>query len=80
MSVFGHMKLRFLEASYVQERLMIRKTHFFDFSTTEQANKNMNTVVGIMASHRVGDPTETRTKAQVRTTVASTLGKLLTNN
>ncbi|KAJ5670063.1 uncharacterized protein N7477_005426 [Penicillium maclennaniae] len=64
MSVFGRMKLRFLEAAYVQQRLVIRKTEFFDFSTHEQANKNMNTVLGFMASHRVGDPTNSTIIAQ----------------
>ncbi|KAJ6103186.1 hypothetical protein N7486_005613 [Penicillium sp. IBT 16267x] len=64
MSVFGHMKLRFLEGSYAQQRLVIRKIKFFDFSTIEQANDNMNTVLGIMASHRAGDPTDPTVIAQ----------------
>lgn len=79
MSVFGHMKLRFLEASYLQQRLVIRKTKFFDFSTCEQANNNMNTVLGIMASHRVGDSTDSTIIAQVRTIISITPGNLLTN-
>ncbi|KAJ5914732.1 hypothetical protein N7504_003615 [Penicillium tannophilum] len=64
MSVFGHMKLRFLEASYAQQRLVIRKTRLFDYSTNEQANNNMNAVLGIMASYRVGDPTDSTVIAQ----------------
>ncbi|KAJ5885398.1 hypothetical protein N7495_009908 [Penicillium taxi] len=50
ISVFGNMQLRFLECSYIHKRLMIRKTNFLDFSTKDQATKNMNTVLGIMAS------------------------------
>ncbi|KAJ6113877.1 hypothetical protein N7523_007194 [Penicillium sp. IBT 18751x] len=64
MSVFGRMKLRFLEASYVHQRLVIRKTDFFDFSTHEQANNNMDIVLGFMASHRVGDPMDSTIIAQ----------------
>lgn len=80
MSVFGHMKLRFLEASYAQQRLVIGKTKLFDFSTNEQANNNMSTVLGIMASYRVGDPTDSTVIAQVRTIITTIPGKLLINN
>jgi IS5 family transposase len=79
MSVFGRMKLRFLEASFLEQCLVIRKTQFFDFSTSEQANKNMNTVLGMMASHRVGGSTDSRIIAQVCTTISITPGNLLTN-
>lgn len=79
MSFFGHMKLRFLEASYAQQRLVIRKTRLFDYSTNEQANNNMNAVLGIMASYRVGDPTDSTVIAQVRTIITIIPGKLLTN-
>jgi IS5 family transposase len=75
MSVFGRMKLRFLEASFLEQRLVIRKTQFFDFSTSEQANNNMNTVLGMMASHRVGDSTDSRIITQVCTTISIIPGK-----
>ncbi|OQE02716.1 hypothetical protein PENVUL_c039G06299 [Penicillium vulpinum] len=61
MTVFEQMKFRFLDAFYSQRGLVIRKTELFDFSTNEQTTKNMSTVLGIMASRQVGDPTDLTT-------------------
>ena len=75
MTVFGQMKFRFLQAFYGQQGLVIRKTELFDFSTNEEATRNMNTVLGIMASHQVGDPTDPRLICQVCILYAITLEK-----
>ncbi|KAJ5799564.1 uncharacterized protein N7518_001632 [Penicillium psychrosexuale] len=73
MTIFGQMKLRFPQAFYGQQGLVIRKTNLFDFSTNEQATKNMNTVLDIIASRQVGDPTGPTIIRQVCTSYAKTL-------
>ncbi|KAJ5936326.1 hypothetical protein N7454_005624 [Penicillium verhagenii] len=59
LTLFGSMQLRFVEAFYMDERLVVRKSKRFEFMYEEQVSKNLNTVLGIMASYRVGDPSDT---------------------
>ncbi|KAJ5506820.1 hypothetical protein N7453_005777 [Penicillium expansum] len=56
ITIFGRMQARVLEAHSSQQGLVVKKTRLLDFSTNQVANKNMNILLGFMASDLVRDP------------------------
>ncbi|CAG8891437.1 unnamed protein product [Penicillium nalgiovense] len=53
ITIFARMKARIIEAYSSQQRLVMRKTELFDFSTNQVANKNMNILLGFMCADLV---------------------------
>ncbi|KGO39312.1 hypothetical protein PEX2_029920 [Penicillium expansum] len=69
ITIFGRMQARVLEAHYSQQGLVVKKTRLLDFSTNQVANKNMNILLGFMASDLVRDPRGPTAPTDIPTTL-----------